>query len=166
MTDEPPILDDRLSECSGDMVTHMLKSPMHRSIVGDYFTNEKWSRFGEQLRPIEPDVPRFPSHVVMTPIAVYNDGDKLEWKYMTVTTSNGVYLRRVFALRNQAVELDIPSTLSYLSASEGSPQHEAVKAQLEAEAADLVNEVILQIMKDRLDGGDSMLPDLPYTPLK
>ncbi|MBI4141855.1 hypothetical protein HY484_02950 [Candidatus Woesearchaeota archaeon] len=147
------------SEKARDMVTVLAQSPLRQSL---YFGRRlrpahTETRYDGEQKPVE-----FPNHVVTRPIVVQEGGEELRWNYQTKQSPNGVHLRRVFALRNQALELDVENTLMYLSATE-IPE---VKSQLETEANDLVNEMILQVMKDRLDGGDSMLPGSPYEPLK
>ncbi|MBI4141190.1 hypothetical protein HY485_05115 [Candidatus Woesearchaeota archaeon] len=160
---EIPITDERMYEGGSDMVTRMLKSPAHRD-AAQYFTDNEWSRFGEQLRAHDSPAIVYPNHVVTNPIKLSNGIVDLEWGYQTKESPKCVHLRRVFVRKDQVVQLDLEQTLSWLSAGKGSPQHDAVKAQLDAEVADVTNQAIMQLMTDRLDNGESMLPGKPYTP--
>ncbi len=149
-----------------DMVTAINKSAMRQSIY-----------FDRRLRPShtdssrEGDVPRYlmqaasvPNYVINIPISV--DGRK--WEYKTpVSSQNLVNLRRVFIERNQAIELSVGVTLEWLSAGQGSAKHETMKSLLEEEVAIPGNEVIMQLMyqrikstpvKSMIDGAYTVIP--------
>jgi len=127
------------------------RSPMRRMIrYGENPRPQHSStrREGQFVKPVE-----LPEYVVSS--RIYVEGR--EWAYKTQTQSvSGI--RRVFTLRNQAIELDVEETLRWLSAGERSPAYEITKAQLTEEVNDINNQVILQLMYDNVLKKLPMLP--------
>lgn len=104
-----------------------------------------------------------PDHVISFPIEV--DGKK--WAYETPTGGNGVGLRRVFTIRNQLIELDIDQSLTWLSAGlPGDARYQELRGRLEAESSidNVNNQLIMQLMYDRIERGEAMLPNRSKKP--
>mgnify|MGYP001202017731 CR=1 FL=1 len=101
-----------------------------------------------------------PDYVVRNPIKL----EGYEWAYST-STMPIENLRRVFIERNQLIELDIDSTLQWLSASKGSPKYDEVRGQLEQEAKmdNVNNQIILQLMYNRTEQGLPLLENTSNT---
>lgn len=133
-----------------DMVIGTNKSAMRTWIWYDRElrrTHQSTSRQSQYFPSIE-----LPDYVISQIIRIRDR----TWSYKTGTSPTDI--RRVFIERDQAIELDIEKTLSYLSASEGTPRYETVNGQLQEEAGDIDNQVIMQLMYERVRNGESLLP--------
>ncbi len=130
------------------MTTNSPMRQMVRHGTGSRKQHQSTRREGQYVQPVE-----LPDYVVSS--RIYVEGR--EWAYKTQTQSvSGI--RRVFTLRNQAIELDVEETLRWLSAGERSPAYEITKAQLTEEVNDINNQVILQLMYDNVLKKLPMLP--------
>ena len=135
-----------------DLVTIINQSPLRQSIYWDRRKaggHAAMRRESVYIQPVE-----IPDYVVCNIIEL--EGHR--WEYKTLTESS-ISLRRVFIERNQSIELDIEESLSWLSASFGSPRHEETKSQLEQEADinNINNQIILQLMYSRVKKGLTIL---------
>ena len=85
--------------------------------------------------------------------------DGRKWEYHT-DDKTPESRRRVFIERNQLIELDVETSLMWLSAGSGSDRYESVKSQLEKEASldNINNQLLLQLMYERVENGESLLP--------
>ncbi len=136
-----------------DMVTGINKSGMKRWIWKDERLRNQHASTRRDLSYAQPVI--LPDYVISNPIKI---GDRI-WNYKT--DSELVSLRRIFIEKDQAIQLDIPTTLSYLSATEGTGRYEQTISQLQEEVADLNNQVIMQLMHNRVLDGQPMLPFCP-----
>ncbi|MBM3233668.1 hypothetical protein FJZ19_01090 [Candidatus Pacearchaeota archaeon] len=102
-----------------------------------------------------------PDYVVNARICL---GDRV-WNYHT-PTQNASEIRRVFILRNQALELDIEESLIWMSCPQGTSRHDEARVQLEQETSDVNNQVILQLMYDRVQKGLPMLEVSSRVPIQ
>lgn len=112
---------------------------------------------------------RYGTNVVTSPIAFELDGFVYRWDYSHPPGPGKGPVQefyRVFIVRDQGLDLDIESSLDAMGLSEGHAVTPSVRALLSTEVAKVDNLVILQIMYDRLQSGQSMLPDKTYTPVK
>lgn len=131
-----------------DLVTMLKQSPLRQSV---YYDRRKgpahaaMRRDSVYVQPVE-----LPDHVISNVIEI--EGRRWEYKISLDSPSR---FRRVFIERNQLIELDIERSLSWLSASLGSPKHEEIKSQLEQEADinNTNNQIILQLMYNRAEQG-------------
>jgi hypothetical protein len=99
------------------------------------------------------DVAGVPNYVIVCPIRI---GDK-NWEYQTATDPTSI--RRVFIERDQAIELDVNETLKWLSARTG-PRRDKIEPLIleEANFDNINNQVIMQLMYQRIQEGKPMLP--------
>lgn len=124
----------------------------------------QWIYFDSKMRPSHASRRReheyaptinLPDYVVSNIIEI--DGRK--WEYHT-DDKTPESRRRVFIERNQLIELDVETSLMWLSAGSGSDRYESVKSQLEKEASldNINNQLLLQLMYERVENGESLLP--------
>ncbi len=135
------------------MDTAMRQSAMRRSIY-----------FGEKMRPDHASTRRDTHYALAVPLPDYVISEAIEiegyrWQYSTPDDTPECR-RRVFIERNQLIELDVDTSLVWLSAALGSQRNEETKRQLEQEAVmdNVNNQVILQLMYGRVENGEPLLP--------
>lgn len=133
-----------------DMVTNMHKSAMKMWIWHDGRVRKQHQSTRRDL--IYAGSVDLPDYVISQIIRI---GDR-RWNYQT--EAMGSALRRVFIEKDQTIKLDMGTTLSYLNASEGTPRYEETFGLLTGEASDINNQVIMQLMYERVQAGQSLLP--------
>jgi hypothetical protein len=144
-----------------DMVTALNQSPMRKWIYGDenirraHQSTDRtpWTVMNGLLKHHD-----MPKYVINFPIEI---GDR-KWEYETEVFPPE-NLRRVFIFADQAIQVYMKETLDALSASEGSGRIFKTKPQIIAEAGNVNNQAMMQIMTDRVLRGESMLPGSFYS---
>ena len=148
-----------------DMVTQNNQSAMRRWIYYDNVMrsiHQSTRRDRVYAEPVD-----LPDEIVTSIIKVGKgmlgeegtENERRKWNYKTdISRSSG--LRRVFIEKDQTIKLDMYETLSALNACEGGPRYESIKALLEEELRDINNQTILQVMTNRIQVRESLLPYL------
>ena len=134
-----------------------------------------WVYFGHNARAVHQSTSRagryapyaeMPDYVICSPIELTApDGSVMRWNYRTERGSTSD-IRRVFIEKDQMVDLDIEQTCIWLSAVSGTPRYEDTKRILMEEAGDVNNQVMLQLMSDRIRSGNTLLPNTQKRLLK
>lgn len=162
-----------------DMVTAYRQSPLRGKNVDPHASTRRDRWKGCPVNTL-------PDHVIDQPIFVRfavptedvgEDGNPVietiiaHWQYVAKpeqaagsiqerAADSTTHLRRVFVYDGQALQLALDDTLSYLSASPGTGRHEAVRAQLVSEANNTENQVVMQVLEERVRKGEPFLPEL------
>jgi hypothetical protein len=106
--------------------------------------------------------PRFPRELIDKLIEI----EDRKWDYRTDPDSENDR-KRVFTLRDQFIDLDVDKSLFYMSAHKGTERYTELREQLEEEAShyNTNNQVIMQLMHNRIERGESLLPRGSNKPL-
>ncbi|MAG61612.1 hypothetical protein CMI43_02260 [Candidatus Pacearchaeota archaeon] len=138
-----------------DAYTNIVGSPLRQSLINNKRLRDGYSSMRRDDQYVVG--PGLPEHVISGLIEV----DGKMWDYKTETNpGNLVSYRRVFTMKDQFIELDVDESLRWMSAHEGSERYTELRKQLEEETSmeNVNNQVILQLMYDRVERGESLLP--------
>jgi len=151
-------LQDRLDEGGVDLSHFMPDGDSDAYTAITQSAMRRWIYLDEQSRAPHQSTSRAgqssglycdtPDHVVTHPIEV----DGRTWNYQ-MHLINPASLRRVFAEKDQAIELDLDETLVWLSTTPNTRRYEEIKGRLQAEVDDVSNQVIMQVMYQRYEAG-------------
>ena len=134
-----------------------------------------WAYFGERRPTTHASTKREPQghfrysrtygpEVVRDIIAFEHEGLVHRWDYQVPEDARGRSLPqlfyRVFVEKDQGLELDIEQSLDAMGQAEGAPTTPQYRDRLQSEASvdNIPNQVVLQVMYERLQSGLPMLP--------